>query len=190
MKTKSLNFGISRIIGLYLVVVGLVVLFKILFLEQFKISYIIIILLLLPSFELIIRGFMRKRQKILVIPGVTILLTCIFFLIFMIVFNSDMSKLVGLWPILGLFPSIGLITYYIISLRKSVSIIVPALFLLFLSIMMLLFTTGVLTFKFSYFLLLLVPLLIILIGLYLLFKKEIFFIRKNMGNKNSDKEKM
>jgi hypothetical protein len=187
MMKKNINFTVSRIIGFYLTIIGLVILFKILFLEQFKILYIVLVLLIIPSIDFIVRALTRKRQKILLIPGITVFCTCIFFLLYLIFFESSSVTLNQIWPFLGMFPALGMIFYYIISIRKNSAIIVPGIFLVFLSVILLLFTTNIINFKFTYFLFLMIPFTIIIVGLYLLFRKEIKFLRRNKDGKNLPK---
>ncbi|OHD13327.1 MAG: hypothetical protein A2086_11655 [Spirochaetes bacterium GWD1_27_9] len=181
------NIKTSKIIGFYIFTVGLIILFKLLFLEQFKIIYIALFLLILPAIDFTVRGFRKKKRRSFLIPGITFLTGCLFFLVYIFFFNPNYGSLIKVWPVIGIFPALGLITYYIFTPKRDPRIIVPAIFFLFLSIVLLFFTTGIINFKFRYFLLLLLPFMVILVGLYLLFNNEIKNIKKNI-DKNSDKK--
>ncbi len=189
MINKFLNIKNSKIAGIYLLFVGIVVLAKILFLKEFKIIYIILILLVVPSIDFTIRGISRKKKRGFIIPGITFGLTSIFLLIYLIFFDKISFGIAKIWPIFGLFPSFGLIAYYAADEKKEPRIIIPAIFLGLLSIIFILYTCGVISFKFRYILLLILPMIVIFFGLYFIFNREIEFFKKKMDKKRLELKK-
>jgi hypothetical protein len=177
----------SKIFGIYILIFGVIILLKILFLSEFKFLYILLIIISIASCDLIIRSLISRKRRILIIPGTIILLSCIFFLVYLLI--DPLFLYFGkIWPILGMFPATAMIIFYMISYKKRASIIVPGIFLFFLSIILILFTTSVINLPFTYFLLLLIPSMIILTGLYLIFRNEIIDLKNNINNKNSSRQ--
>ncbi|HOV13415.1 MAG TPA: hypothetical protein PK771_03945 [Spirochaetota bacterium] len=187
MKNKLVNIKNSKIVGFYLLFIGVVALIKILFLKEFKIVYIVLVLLLIPSIDLIIRGVLKKKNRGLIIPGISFGLTSIFLLIYIPFLDKTFFNILRIWPIFGIFPSLGLIVYYVSSTKKDPKIIVPGIFLGLLSIIFLFYTCGIISFKFRFIILLIIPLLIIFVGLYFIFSNEITFYKKKMENKSDGK---
>lgn len=196
MEKTKLKLSTSKIIGIYIFLIGSIILLKILFYDNLDIIFIILLLLLIPSVDLTIRGIYKKRHRKFIIIGIIILLSVIFLLIYQLFIDKRVISMKQLWPIFGYFPPISMILYYFKSNKyKYPAILVPTFFLIILSTILLLFTCGIINFQFKYFILLSIPLLIILLGLYLIFSNEIRLLKKNIDkniqiNKKNKYEKI
>lgn len=188
MKKSFFNIKNSKMVGFYLLFIGIVALAKILFLHEFKIIYVILILIMIPSVDFIIRGSAKKRYRGFLIPGITFLLTSLFLFFYLVFIDKNVFGISKIWPIFGIFPAISLVTYYITTPQKEPKIIIPAIFLFLLSVIFLFYTYGVITFKFKFILLLLIPLFIVFVGLYFIFNKEIKFFKKQRDSNNIKKK--
>lgn len=182
MKIKLFN---RKIIGLYIVIIGFFILLKTL-LPDLKIIFFLLIFFIFFSIHLILQIIISKKRKKLIVTAITLLLTSLFFLLYMVYFKNY-YKFEIIWPILGIFPAVGLITYYIISNNKSPSAIIPGIFIVLLSIILLLMTNDLIQIDFISILILLLAGMFIFTGLFLIFKKEIEKIKKQLDNKNSYK---
>lgn len=182
MKIKLFN---SKIIGLYILFIGFFILIKAV-LPDMKIIFFLLTFFIIFSIHLILQILISKKKKKLIVTAVTILLTSLFLLIYFFY----LKKFYGvdkIWPILGFFPSIGLIVYYFISNNKSPSSIIPGIFIIILSIILLLMTNNLIQIDFITILVLLLAGMFIFMGLFLIFKKKIEKIKKQLDNKNSNK---
>jgi hypothetical protein len=175
----------SKVVGIYILLLGMIILFKILFAELFTGVHIILIILTVASLDLTIRGLFMNKRKFLLIPGIIIFLTCIFLLIYIFFIDPHFNYFANIWPVMSSFPAISLIVFYLRSSKKRTAIIVPGIFLLILSIILLLFTTHIITLKFTTFLLLLIPSMIIITGLYLIFRNELEIFKKKIKKKHN-----
>ncbi len=183
MKNK-ISLSTRKLIGFYILLFGLITLFKIIFLKEFKVIYIVLLIIFIISLDLSVRGFIKKKRTPLLVPGIFFLLSSIFFLIYFILKETINFNIINFWPLIGIFAGIALIVYYIKAKNKNVAIIIPGFFLIFLSSILILFTTKILNFGFKYFLIFLIPGLIILLGIYLIFAKEIKYLKKYFEKNN------
>jgi len=178
----------SKIIGIYLLFIGVVTLLKILFFVELKIIYIVLLLFFTISIDLLVRGIVIKRARGFLIPGITFGLTSLFLIIYISFLDNTFFNIKRIWPILGIFPSISLIIYYILTPRRDPKIIIPAIFLGLLSLIFIFYTCGIIFFKFKFVILLMIPFLIIFIGLYFIFGNEISSYRTKLENRNLHKK--
>ena len=181
---KNIFLSTRKLIGFYVLLFGLIILFKIIFLKEFNIQYIFLMIIFIISLDLTIRGFIKKKRRKLLIPGTFFLLSSIFFIIYFTLKELINYSIIHWWPIIGIFGGLSLIIYYIKSKEKSEAIIVPGFFLIFLGSILVLFTSKILNFGFRYFLVFLIPGLIILLGIYLIFAKEIKYLKKYFDKNN------
>ena len=79
---------------------------------------------------------------------------------------------------MGLFPSIALIAYYLISSSKSPATIIPGIFIAIISLVIFFNTADIVSIDFKSFLIILIASMLIVIGLYLIFQKKIDKIKK------------
>jgi hypothetical protein len=174
----------KQILGLYICIIGLVILIKIIF-PFLKLHFFLLFFLVIISLNIIISSFTKDKNKRYIIPGLTILFSSIFLLLYFFVIEKYIN-LKYIWPILGLFPSISLIIYYLISNKKSPHILIPGIFIGFLSIILLLNTTGIMIINFSSFLLILISFMLIITGLYLVFHDKLRELKKQKENNNEN----
>lgn len=177
-----------KLLGIYLIIFGVIFLVKLIFHEYFSIIHALLVFFLFLSIDLTWRAFKKQKMRIYIIPGITLFFTSIFFLIYLTFLNDSYYTLKKLWPILGIFPGVGLIIYYFWVHKKNLSIIVPGVFISLLSLVLLLINIGILQFDLKFFLLLLVPCFVILIGLYLLLGEELNSSNSTEENDNYDGE--
>lgn len=187
MKKKKI-LSTRKLAGFYILLLGLIILFKIIFIKEFKIIYIFLLIIGIISLDFTVRGFIKKKRIKFLIPGVFFLLSSLFFTIYFILKDLTNYSIIYLWPIIGVFAGVSLVVYYLKSEEKSEAIIVPAFFLIFLGIVLILFTSKILNFGFRYFLIFLIPGLIILLGIYLIFAKEIKYLTKYLDRNNKEKK--
>ena len=171
----------KQIMGLYIFVIGISILIKIIF-PSLKIYFFLISLLIIISINITISSFKKGKNKRFIIPGTILLLLSMFFLLYFL-FIYKYINLKYIWPILGLFPSISLIIYYFLSNKKSPHIIIPGIFIGFLSIVLLLNANGIMIIDFISFLLILIAFMFIITGLYLIFHEKLRELKKQK-NKN------
>ncbi len=155
----------QKLIGIYIILIGTLFLLK--FLLRHTMIYVVIGLIMLPGIELMIRTIVLKKSKKLVIPGITLIGTSLLLLL-LLVFKKSIS-LNMFWPLLGISPALSLIIYYCISSSKNPATIIPGIFILIMSIVLQLFSLNIFNFEFRDFVFLLIPIMIILFGLFLLF---------------------
>ncbi|MCK4798475.1 MAG: hypothetical protein KAT05_13930 [Spirochaetes bacterium] len=183
---KRILIPTKKLLGIYIFIIGLSILIKILF-PDLEGIYFILSFIIIVSINFIIKSVRLQKSKRFIIPGITLLLSSVFFL-FYLLFFKNIYRFDKIWPILGLFPSISLIFYYIISTRKSPATIIPGLFIGLMSFVLLLITTGIFKIKFTDFLIMLLAGMIIVIGLYLMFDKQITNIKKHIKDKVNSTE--
>ncbi len=181
----------SKAVGFYIFYIGLILLLKIIFNEKISIFYAFAIFLLLPCFDCIIWGFTDKKYKVLVIPGVATLLTLIFLLLYEFILNKYMP-IEKFWPVFGLFPATAFIIYSFVFPRKNPRIIIPAIFIAFISIIMLLFSLNIIKIEFKAFLLFFISISIMSLGIYIIYNNNIINKMRtkeanNQGNNKIDK---
>lgn len=181
---KKLTLSTRKLIGFYILLFGLIILFKIIFLKEFKIIYIILVIIFIISLDFIVRSIIKKRKDLLLVPGIFFLLSDIFLLAYFILKETIHYDIIYLWPIIGIFAGISLVVYYFRSKEKNAAIIVPGFFFIFLGSILILFTSNILNFGFKYFLIFLLPGLIILLGVYLIFAKEIKYLKRYFKKNN------
>jgi hypothetical protein len=172
---------LKQLIGLYLTIFGLVLVLKILI--NIHIFNIVMLLLIIPGLDLIVRALVKTKNRSMIIPGVIILLSSLFGLVYNILLLPNGITLVKVWPAIGVIPSISMVMYYIVSPKKSAAVIIPALFIFLLSAIMILFTTSIITMSFEKFILFLIAGMIMLTGFYLLFAKRIHKIQDQIEQK-------
>lgn len=166
----------KKIFGFYMIVIGLVILFKILFPDLINSIYIFFVFLFVASLDFIIRAIKRRgrgRDYFFFIPGMTALLITIFLIFYYAFLYVKGISFLHLWPVLCLSPGLSLIAYYFISKRKSISIIVPGVFITLLSCVLLVFSLGFVQFRFRYFALSFIPIFFILMGIYFIVGENI-----------------
>ncbi|HRU42942.1 MAG TPA: hypothetical protein P5322_00295 [Spirochaetota bacterium] len=168
-KKKKLLLSVKKTAGLYIFILGIIFFLKIFFPEELRLIYILLILISVISLDLIIRAFYNKKRVKLLIPGFIFLPTAIFFLIYLIFLGEGKSNIKFIWPIIGIFPGLSLIIYYLKSEKRSPSIIIPGIFLIVFSGALLLFNLKIFNFSFQFFLIMLAPTVLTLSGMYLLF---------------------
>jgi len=182
MKIKLFN---SKIIGLYILFIGFFILLKTL-LPELKIIFFLLIFFIIFSIHLILQILISKKRKKLIVTAITLLLTSLFLLIYFF-YLKNYYGIDKIWPILGFFPSIGLIVYYFISNNRSPSSIIPGIFIILLCIILLLLTNNLIQIDFISILILILAGMFIFTGLFLIFKKNIEKFKKQLDNKNSNK---
>jgi len=188
-KKKNLLLSVKKTAGLYIFVLGIIAFLKIFFPKELRLIYILLILISVISLDLIIRSFLHKKRLKLIIPGFIFLPTAIFFLIYLIFLGDGKSNIKFIWPVVGVFPGLSFIIYYLKSEKKSPSIIIPGIFLIVFSSALLLFNLKIFSFSFQFFLIMLVPTVLTLSGLYLLFSKEFNYLKKNINKKKNKNER-
>ncbi|HPK62266.1 MAG TPA: hypothetical protein PK426_07440, partial [Spirochaetota bacterium] len=156
-KKKKLLLSVKKTAGLYIFILGIIFFLKIFFPEELRLIYILLILISVISLDLIIRAFYNKKRVKLLIPGFIFLPTAIFFLIYLIFLGEGKSNIKFIWPIIGIFPGLSLIIYYLKSEKRSPSIIIPGIFLIVFSGALLLFNLKIINFSFQFFLIMLAP---------------------------------
>lgn len=182
----------KKVLGLYLLIIGIVVLLKILFVDEFSVVYILLIIVLFASIDMIVRALKnKKKEKSLYIPGLILCLTTVFLSIYLLLLTDTIFTIEKLWPLFGIFSGISLISYYFIFIPKSPSTIVPGIFITIVSIILLASRIGFFCVDFKKFLLLLIPAFIILIGLYFIFDEKIKELKNQikytLDNTNNEK---
>ncbi len=176
----------KQLLGLYILIIGLGILLKIIF-PFLKFYFFLLLLFTILSIHLIILSLKKNKNKKLIISGLTLFLTSIFFLLYLLLIKQyiDFNYI---WPILGLFPSFSLIIYYLISNKKSPHTIIPGIFIGFSSIILLLNINGIMIIDFISFLLILIAFMFIITGLYLLFHNNIKNVKKNKDDDDDEIE--
>jgi hypothetical protein len=169
----------KKILGLFLLIFGITILLMIIFP---RIDINIMVFVALMSVMLIVKAFETQGSKRYIIPGLMFLLISIFLILYYLFFEDEI-ELKRIWPILGIFPGISLIVYYIMSKTRSLATIIPGIFILLLSLVILMITIGVINISFRTFLALLVSGMIIITGLYFVFNNEIKFFQKHIKKK-------
>jgi hypothetical protein len=162
-------FKTKQLIGLYILIIGLCIIVRIT-LPEVKVIYILLAFLIIISIHLIIKS-LSSRKKRMIVPGITLLFLSIFILIYLLFLNNFVT-MNHLWPIIGIFPAISLIIYYIISEIKSPATVIPGIYIGILSIVLFLITMNIIQLKFINFLIMLIAGMLIIIGLYLIFYKK------------------
>jgi len=169
----------KKILGLFLLIFGITILLMIIFP---RIDINIMVFVALMSVMLIVKAFETQGSKRYIIPGLMFLLISIFLILYYLFFEDEI-ELKRIWPILGIFPGISLIVYYIMPKTRSLATIIPGIFILLLSLVILMITIGVINISFRTFLALLVSGMIIITGLYFVFNNEIKFFQKHIKKK-------
>jgi hypothetical protein len=177
----------KQIMGFYVLIIGLSIILKTVF-PGFKLIYFFFAFLIIISIHLIIKALSSTKSKKLIVPGVTLLLLSLFLKSYFL-FLYRFVEFRSIWPILGLFPAIGLILYYIISCNKNPATIIPGIFISILSIILLLITTHVFKLKFINFIIIVLAGMFVITGLYLIFYNEISIFKKLMKNDGKNRKK-
>ncbi len=178
----------KQLVGLYIFLIGIILLIKVIF-PSLQLQFFLLSVLIIISINLILLSFNKKeKNKRFIIPGLILLSTSIFFILYFLIIEKYLN-LKYIWPIIGFFPSISLIIYYIISNKKSPHTIIPGIFIGFLSIILLLNTSGLMMIDFISFLLILIALMFIVTGLYFIFHDKLNYLKKQPDNKSNTKEK-
>lgn len=165
----------KQVLGIYIFLLGIAVLIKIIF-PNIKIVFFVFGIFIVISINLIISSIKKDVSKKFIIPGITLFLLSTFLIIyFLFLSNITFSKI---WPIMGLFPSIALISYYLISTAKSPATIIPGIFIAIISLVIFFNTADIVNINFKTFLIILIASMLIIIGLYLIFQKKIDEIKK------------
>jgi hypothetical protein len=166
----------KKLTGLYVLIIGMAILAKTIF-PAINNLYLFFILLFIISINFIVVSIRNDRTKRLIIPGVIFLLFAVFmFLYFLLLYKY--CTFIKIWPVLGLFPSIALIIYYVISVSKSPAIIIPGIFIGIISLVILMKNFGIMKINFLNFTLILISSMLIIIGLFLIFQKRIEDLNK------------
>lgn len=160
----------KKVLGFYLLIIGVLSFFKVLFYDQLSIGFVMAFLIMVMSIDMVVRSLVVKEQKDrkLFIPGATLLQAVIFFFLYYLLFVNIDMEIDKLWPVLGIFPGLSLILYYFIFQRQSPTVIVPGIFITLLSVVILLINLGIFKFGFKHFLMLLIPIFAIVVGLFLI----------------------
>ena len=176
----------KHLMGLYIFLIGISILIKIIF-PFLKVYFFLISLLAIISINVIISSLKKEKNKRYIIPGLTLFFTSMFFLLYFF-FIKNYVNIKYIWPVWGLFPSISLIIYYFISNKKSPHIIIPGIFIGFISIVLLLNVNEIMIINFSSFLLILIAFMLMITGLYLIFNEKLRDIKesKKQKDKNTD----
>lgn len=164
----------KKVLGFYVLTIGVLSFFKVLFYEMLSIGYVMAVLLLIMAVDMVVRSLVVKGQKDrkLFIPGATLLQGILFFFLYYLIFAKIGLTFEKLWPVLGVFPGLSLILHYLIFQRKSPTVVVPGIFITLLSIVILLINLDIFKIGFKHFLMLLIPLFAIILGLFLILGKE------------------
>jgi hypothetical protein len=171
----------KKILGLYIFILGLLILIKVIFINL-QIGYFFLFFIFTISIHMILIALCTKRKKF-IIPG-TILFLFSIFIFFYCIYFINFIDLKNIWPIIGLIPSISFIFYYIISVKKSLTTIIPGIFICILSLVMLLITLGIFKIKFLDLLLILISSMLIIVGLFFLFNKKSISTDNNKNNQD------
>jgi len=174
----------SKRVGFYIFYIGLILLLKIIFKEKMQIHYAFAIFLVLPSWDCILLGFINKKYKVLIIPGVTLFLTLIFLFLYEFVLNNYIS-LGKFWPVFGIFPAISFITYSFVFHKKNPRVIIPAIFIAVMSIILLLFSLKIVKMKFKTFLPFFISISIMSLGIYIMYNNIVI---NKIKREDNDKE--
>jgi len=144
--------------------------------------------MIIISINLILLSFNKKeKNKRFIIPGLILFLSSIFFILYFLIIQNYIN-IKYIWPIIGFFPSISLILYYLVSNKKSPHTIIPGIFIGFLSIILLLNTSGLMMIDFISFLLILIALMFVVTGLYIIFHDKFNYLNKQTDNTNIKKK--
>lgn len=125
----------KRLTGIYIFIIGIGLLLKAIF-PEINIAIIFFILLFAISLNFIYIAVKKEKRKRMIIPGVILLLLSLFLALHFL-FLYQYVDFIKIWPIIGLFPSIALIVYYLISTTRSPGIIIPGIFIGIFSIVIL-----------------------------------------------------
>lgn len=190
---KIFKISDRKILGIYLVVFGVLLFLKIAFYGSFELKYMFTSFCIFTGFELAFRSLRDNKKNIKIFfPGVVLFCISLFYLLYNTVLVRFGISFSDIWPILGFIPGLCLILYYLVYSKKSVSIIIPGIFITSISFVFMLSTLKILPKIFSkeMFLIILVPSIFILVGLYFIFNKQIEDIQQHIENeeKNSDKK--
>ncbi len=170
-----------KLLGVYILLIGILLLVK--FMMNITLLYVFVGLLLLPGIELIMGVIIYKRSKKLLIPGITLLGTSLF-LLFYLLFSRELQGLLKFWPVIGISPAIGLIVYYFTTGSKNPATIIPGVFILLMCIILMFFSLGVFSFSFKDFILISVPVIIILFGIFIIIYPGKKFDNQSNRNEN------
>ncbi|MCG8572375.1 MAG: hypothetical protein MJB14_19765 [Spirochaetes bacterium] len=180
----------KRKLGVYILAIGIIIFLKIVFYQQFPVLNLMLFFVLFASIDLIVYSFSRKKKtNHFFIPGATLSLSALFLIFYIYFFEKNNYSLEQLWPILGIFPGISLILYYIFFTPRSRSTIVPGFFITMLSVVFLLVRLDIINLDLQKFLLLLIPIFLIIIGLYLIFDDKIRLIQEQIDQTLEDHKK-
>lgn len=159
----------KKILGLYVFILGIAILIKVIFIKL-QIGYFFLFFMFSISIHMILIALFTKRKRF-IIPGIILFLSSIFIFFYYIYFIKYID-FKNIWPIIGLIPAISFIFYYIISVKKSLTTIIPGIFICILSLVMLLITLGIFKINFLDLLLILISSMFIIVGLFFLFNKK------------------
>lgn len=180
----------KQLVGLYIFLIGIIILIKVIF-PYLKLHFFLLSIFIIISINLILLSFHKKeKNKRFIIPGLILLLSSIFFILYSLVIHNYIN-FIYIWPVIGFFPSVSLILYYFFSAKKSPHTIIPGIFIGLLSIILLLNTTDIMVIDFISFLLILIALMFVVTGLYFLFHDKLNHMKKladNKQNTNTTKE--
>lgn len=185
MKNKIISK--RKIIGICLFLLGVFLLSSQLFPNQAFYKYLILIFILIISVGFIIYSTRSEKNRKLIIPGISFSLLSLFILSYFVFFNNYPFE--KIWPIIGLFPAISLIVYYLISPAKSPSTIVPGIFIgIMSSVIFIKMNFENDNISFQQILLIIISSMIILSGLGFMFSKKIRDIKKHLKANDNEEE--
>lgn len=188
---KLFKISDRKILGIYLVVFGILLFLKIALSGRFPLRYMFTIFGMFTGFELAVRSLKNNQKNIKIFfPGVVLFCISCFYLIYNSILINLGITFSDIWPVMGVIPGICLILYYLVYSKKSVSIIIPGIFLTSISFIFMLSTLKILPEIVSkeMFLLILVPSVFILIGLYFIFNKQIEDIQQHIDKDSTKKD--
>lgn len=170
-----------KVVGIYVIIFGIFFLMKSLF-PNLEILFFFLVFLAIISLHTTIKIMKIKKKKGLLVLSNSLFLISLFFLIY-IIWLKNYFSLKLLWPVLGFFPGISLIQYYFSSSNKSPSILIPGLFIILLSFVLLLLANHYIEIDIRTTLMLITSSMFILTGLILVFKKNKAH-KNHLNNKN------
>jgi len=112
-------------------------------------------------------AFLKHKNQILILPGMFLTLAGILFLLLNTILSK--SNFIKIWPAFMMISGISLIPYG--SRKRSkhrIRIIIPAVSIIFLSLIFLPFSLGITSIRFADFISIWWPVLLILLGIYLI----------------------
>lgn len=165
-KNLKFLFSIRQIVGVYFLLIGLLIIFKLIFPDIVSTLLIICLSVLVLSIDITIRAIHSRRTRCRrnLVVGLSFAFASLFSL-FVIIFKWNLDKL---WPLYAVCPGLALIIYYCLMNRRSYSVLVPGVFLLIMSGLLLLFTTDIVTLNKKYLFFISLSILFIIGGILLI----------------------